>query len=166
MTITKKQLIKQAKTLGIKGRSEMTVEALSAAIAAATPSPEASPEPSPEASPEPSPEPTVDEKLAAKKVVKRTNMPWRRKFYHLDLAKYGEKAEEVKKSPNQVQLILRYMAENDMTSVESTKTGPDICGAAVASGFIKTKIDPPVLFAYYRKDMEALGLTFDGYNVA
>lgn len=98
-------------------------------------------------------------------LTKRTNIPWRRKFYFLDADKYAETEEDRKKVASQIQLMLKYMAENGLTSVESSQDGTHICTGAVDKGYVKTKINPPVLFAYYRKDMEKFGLTFAGYNV-
>lgn len=99
-----------------------------------------------------------------KRLVKRTNVPWRRKYYFLDVAKFEENSEAVKKAPNQVQIILRHMFDKKITDVDASLMGTDICSGAIENG-LKTKINPPVLFAYYRADMERLGLVFAGYNM-
>lgn len=100
-----------------------------------------------------------------KRLVKRTNVPWRRKYYFLDEAKYAETEEVRKTKASQIQLMLKYMAENGLTDVDHANQGDAICSGAIAKGYVKTKINPPVLFAYYRKDMEQLGLVFAGYNI-
>lgn len=99
-----------------------------------------------------------------KRLVKNTNLPWKRKFYYLDQLTYEIRMEEVRKAPTQVQLILKSMLEEGTVDEESSEMGVTICSAAIANG-LKTKIEPHVLFAYYRKDMEELGLVFAGYNV-
>ena len=99
-----------------------------------------------------------------KRLVKNTNIPWRRKFYFINVRAYELKAELVKKAPNQVQLMLKSMVEAGTVDAESSQMGTTIASAAIAAG-LKTKIEPHVLFAYYRKDMERLGLEFAGYNM-
>ena len=56
--------------------------------------------------------------------------------------------------PNQVQLILKWMADHPTPA-----RGGEIIEAMIAAGAIRTKIDPPVLFAYYRRLMEKVGMT-------
>ena len=56
--------------------------------------------------------------------------------------------------PNQMRLILKWMFQHP-----TPMTGNEIISAMISEGAIKTKIDPPVLFAYYRKAMTGLGLT-------
>lgn len=99
------------------------------------------------------------------RLVKRTNLPWRRKYYYLDPIRYVETESERKQVASQIQLMLKYMAEKGLTNVESARQGSTICAGAIETGYVRTKIDPPVLFAYYRKDMERLGLVFAGYNI-
>lgn len=101
-----------------------------------------------------------------KKFTKRTNVPWQRKYYYLDMVKYAETEEIRRKKASQIQLMLKYMAENELTEENKAKQGDAICSGAIEKGYVKTKINPPVLFAYYRKDMEQLGLVFAGYNIA
>ena len=107
-------------------------------------------------------------KVVAKKngktLVKRTNVPWRRKYYYLDVAKFEEMSAERKKSANQIQIMLQHMFDKKITDADTSMMGTDICAGAIENG-LKTKINPPVLFAYYRADMERLGLVFAGYNL-
>jgi len=78
------------------------------------------------------------------------NQPFRQKIYALtNLA--PELA--VRAAPMQVQLILKYMADYEVEG-----TGKEIVEGAIAEGYLKTKIDPPVLFAYYRRLLEKLGV--------
>lgn len=143
---TKKELLAQAKELNIVGRHDMSVDQLSEAINLAN-------------------EVNSEIKKPTKNLVKNTNIPWRRKYYFLDLSVYQSKSEEIKKVASQVQLMLKYMAEAGLTSDEDAEQGQTIASDAIAAGYVKTKIEPNVLFAYYRKTMEAYGLVFAGYNL-
>ena len=78
------------------------------------------------------------------------NLPFRRKVYAL--TKVAPK-EAILAAPMQVQLILKYLVET-----KATGTGGDIVAGAIERGFLRTKIDPPVLFAYYRRLLETLGV--------
>lgn len=109
----------------------------------------------------------VQEEKKASREVKfpSGNVPYRHKFYALNSAGYKklETTGEIKKLPGQVQGILKYLASKD-EGYESI--GPDICARAIEGGFVATKIEPAVLFAYYRKKMETAGaLTFTGYKL-
>lgn len=141
--MTKSILLERAKTLGITGRHDMSKEDLETAV-------------------------RQREMIVAtkpkKNLVKRTNIPWRKKFYYLDLDRYSEMSDAVKKSATQVQLILKSMADHKLTDPEASEMGVTICSKAIADG-MKTKIEPHVLFAYYRSTMEDLGLVFAGYNL-
>lgn len=108
----------------------------------------------------------VAEETKAKREVKNPsgNVPYKNKFYALNSAGYKEleTTGELKKLPGQVQGILKYLATKD-EGYESI--GPDICARAIEGGFVATKIEPAVLFAYYRKKMETAGaLKFMGYK--
>ena len=94
------------------------------------------------------------------------NSPWQRKYYFLDVRQYQQckSAGDLAKAPMQVQLLLKYMAECSVTSRRTSLQGLDIASRAVAKGFLRTVIEPHVLFAYYRKRMEVYGLTFAGYG--
>jgi hypothetical protein len=56
-------------------------------------------------------------------------------------------------SPNQVRLIVRHMMANPQP-----RRGGEIIEAMISNGELRTKIDPPVLFAYYRKLLEEIGV--------
>jgi hypothetical protein len=98
---------------------------------------------------------SINERNEDNKVIRKGknlsgNQPFRKKIYAItsicpDTALIA--------APNQVQLIVRFMRD---TKIEGT--GGEIIEAAIAAGMLRTKIDPPVLFAYYRKLMENLGL--------
>ena len=90
------------------------------------------------------------------------NLPWAKKFYYVDLEAY--EAADLSKQPNQLKLILAHMAESGCTDADHSEQGGPIVAEMVAAGF-KTKIDPPVLFAYYRSTMENFGLVFAGWGV-
>lgn len=92
------------------------------------------------------------------------NQPFRYKFYFIapefaDETKWtAEYKIALDAAPNQVRLILRSMRESGYTSAESAKIGKEIVDNAKGAGLLHTKIESAVLFAYYRKLMEGLGL--------
>lgn len=116
------------------------------ARAAKTPAPVAAP-----VAPAPAPKPA---KRSMKGINASGNTPWRKKLYAP-----GENKDWAKQ-PGQVQGILRYMNSEGFKPAR----GGEICYQAIDQGFVKTKIAPDVLFAYYRKAMEDGGfITFVGY---
>lgn len=152
--MSKNDLLARAKALNIVGRHDMTKEDLETAVRQR--------------------EMIEANKTAAKqdvaaskgkKLVKNTNLPWKRKFYFLNVRAYELRSEIVKKAPAQVQLILKSMIEAGTTNAESAAMGTEIASYAIIKGGLKTKIEPHVLFAYYRKEMEKLGLEFAGYDM-
>jgi hypothetical protein len=88
------------------------------------------------------------------------NQPFRRKpyWYDLDAKDAPGYAVAFEKAPMQVRLILKYMEDQGITTPDDAEVGGDICGGAINSGALKSKIDPAALFAYYRRVMEQLGL--------
>lgn len=116
------------------------------------------------------PPPTVVEEAVASVVrafTKSGNIPWRRKYYHLDQAKYDAVVADksVGHLAPQAQLTLRWMSMNGVTEPGAALDGPTIQARAVASGMVRTVIKPAPLFAYYRRAMEQYGLVFTGYDV-
>ena len=99
-------------------------------------------------------------KKASRKPNKSGNTPWRRKFYFVPST--VTEHEEFSKAPNQVQLMLKAAIAAGLTSAETAAQGATIAQTAIDQG-MATKIDPAVLFAYYRKKMEVLGLVFAGH---
>lgn len=141
--MSKNELLARAKNLGITGRHDMTKDELEVAVAQRE---------------------AISKAKPKRNLVKNTNVPWRRKFYYVDIDNYEMTSEQRSKAPAQVQLLLKYMVDNQMTSSEAAEQGVTIASSAINSGYVKSKIDAPVLFAYYRVEMEALGLVFAGYN--
>lgn len=141
---TKNELLAIAKELGIKGRHDMTVAELKVAVKQRQ---------------------MIEETKPAKRLVKNTNIPWRRKYYFLDVERYEANKEELNKVAGQARLILKFMYENDFTGIDAAAQGETIAEAAIAKGYIKTPIEPKALFAYYRRVMEQYGLVFAGYNL-
>jgi hypothetical protein len=91
------------------------------------------------------------------------NVPYRHKFYALG-DEYMELAETPKSyrdavaaAPMQVQLILKTM-RNEGIDADNAMRGKEIVEAALAGGYLTTKIAPANLFAYYRRILEALGV--------
>lgn len=82
---------------------------------------------------------------------------WRIKKYFVDTKAYEASKVELAKAPNQVQIMVKYMAEH-YNSADKAEQGKVLCSAAIDKGGLKTVIDPAVLFAYYRKTMESFGL--------
>lgn len=88
------------------------------------------------------------------------NMPFQAKlyFYDLEFAKGVEYDLAYNAAPMQVRLILKYMRETGITTADDAERGGEIAGGAINSKYLDSKIDPPALFAYYRRVMERLGL--------
>jgi len=141
--MTAKELLARAKDLGISGRHNLNKDELETAVRQRE---------------------MIAKTKPQRRLVKNTNVPWRRKFYFIDVDRYEEMQEHVKKSPTQVQLILKSMLVEGTASPDTAEQGLTICSSAIKNG-LRTKIEPHVLFAYYRKEMENLGLVFAGYNL-
>jgi hypothetical protein len=94
-------------------------------------------------------------KAEAPAVVKKG---WRIKAYFIDLKKYEASKVELAKAPNQVQIMVNHFATT-FNSEATAAQGRVMCTSAIEHGGLKTVIEPHVLFAYYRKTMEAFGLT-------
>lgn len=131
------ELAAQAKALGIKGWNKLKTDALAGAVKKA-------------------------QSAANRKGNKSGNTPWRAKFYFVPAEVLDH--PDFSKAPNQVQLMLKAAIARGYTDAENSAQGAAIASAAVEAG-MSTKIDPAVLFAYYRRRMEALGLVFAGYSV-
>ncbi len=88
------------------------------------------------------------------------NQPFARKYYYYDLDVKKKDGYEVafQALPGQVRLLLKYMEAQGITTPDDAIIGADICGGAINSGSLQSKIDPAALFAYYRRVMETVGL--------
>jgi hypothetical protein len=60
-------------------------------------------------------------------------------------------------APLQVQLMVKHMIKD-----RTPRTGKQIIEDMIAANELRTKIDPPVLFAYYRRLLEKLGVQHVG----
>jgi len=80
------------------------------------------------------------------------NRPWHFKFYYMP----SLDAERVKKLARQARLIAEYMAEHHNTP-ETCEIGRVIVDGLKAEG-LETPIKSAVLFAYYRRALEGVGL--------
>src|SRR3954462_3777708 len=107
--MTKAILLERAKELGIKGRHHMTQQDLETAVRQREIIGSVQDAAQEDAQAEAKP---------TRNLVKRTNLnvPWRRKYYYLDLDRYNEQSEAVKQAPGQVIGILRSMAERGITN--------------------------------------------------
>ena len=103
------------------------------------------------------------ENIMATKTAKKTETPvvekkgWRVKLYYVDKEAYEAAKAELSKAPNQVQIMVNFFATK-YTSAETAAQGRVMCSDAIENAGLKTVIEPHVLFAYYRKTMEAFGL--------
>jgi hypothetical protein len=159
--MTLKDLLARAKALGIKGRHDMSKTDLETAVAQREQIQQVS---------DAAKQASQDIKAETKPTRRRgtnLNTPWAPKFYYVDVARYEAAKVEgsVAKAPMQVQLMLRFMVDRGISSRSQAQRGSSISTVAVSSGFVKTVIEPHVLFAYYVRRMEALGLVFAGYDL-
>lgn len=160
--MTKLDLLARAKALGIKGRHGMSKTDLETAVAQREQIQQVS-----DRQAEMATELKASKALTNRRRGSNLNTPWARKFYYVNVAAYeAAKAEgRVAKAPMQVQLLLRFTVERGITNRKQAQQGSSVASVAVSSGFVKTVIEPHVLWAYYRSKMEQLGLVFAGYNV-
>lgn len=86
---------------------------------------------------------------------------WRIKEYYVDLKAYAAAKDELAKAPNQVKIMMAHFATT-YTDEGKAAQGRVMCQSAIDNGGLKTVIEPNVLFAYYRKTMEAFGLRLKG----
>lgn len=88
------------------------------------------------------------------------NQPFKAKLYYYDLEakKTPDYDKAFNAAPNQVRLLMNYMADEGITTADDAMRGGEICGGAINSGKLASKIEPAALFAYYRRVMETLGL--------
>lgn len=77
------------------------------------------------------------------------------KFYRINLDVYSAKSEEIKKLPNQQQIILKTMAEN---CVDEGMRGSDIVDLAVEDYNLETRQKSTVLYAWYARSNENFGV--------
>lgn len=160
--MTKVDLLARAKELGIKGRHEMSKQDLETAVHQREQI---------EAVSQRQAEMAKELKAESRPIVRRRgsnlNTPWQRKFYYISQTAYDQAKTDgrVSKAPMQVQLLLKFMVERGIVESRQAQQGSSIASVAVSTGFVKTKIEPHVLFAYYRSTMERLGLVFAGYNL-
>lgn len=97
----------------------------------------------------------------SKKVESKVEVPakkgWRIKSYYVDVKAYEGSKAELSKAPNQVQIMVNHFATK-FVDAGSAAQGRVMCQSAIDNAGLKTVIEPHVLFAYYRKTMEAFGL--------
>lgn len=104
-----------------------------------------------------------EENIMATKTVQKTEAQvekkkgWRIKEYYVDPKAYSAAKAELAKAPNQVQIMVNHFAE-EFNTPDKAAQGRVMCESAIAKAGLKTVIQPNVLFAYYRKTMEAFGL--------
>jgi hypothetical protein len=87
------------------------------------------------------------------------NQPFQPKPYALGHFKVDAAYEAaVKAAPGQVQLILKAMRKEGIVGEENAMRGGEIVELALAKGYVRTKIDPNALWAYYAVILQALGV--------
>lgn len=192
--MNKKELLERARDLDIKGRHEMTKEQLEKIVmehsidteTLATVETIEAPVEVTEAPTQPTSEldqifsyqkpvkarlPSLRPRDETGKVVRRGvnlagHKPYMFKNYYLD-AKFTETPEwlaALSSTPKQVQGIIRAMLALNLTSSTRATIGEVIAREAIARGYVVSKIKPDILFAYYRRTMEKLGLIFSHYG--
>ena len=85
------------------------------------------------------------------------NRPYECKFYYIT------QTSTALKLPKQVVDIFKAMYDAGATGLYTSMTGPQIAEYAVSRGYLVTKSDPAVIFAYYARLMEKNGMVFAGY---
>lgn len=104
-------------------------------------------------------------KTVSKKTETKAEAPvkkgWRIKEYYVDKKAYEASAEALSKAPNQVKIMMAHFAST-YTDEGKAAQGRVMCQSAIDNAGLKTVIEPAVLFAYYRKTMEAFGLRLKG----
>lgn len=186
--LTKDQLLERAKAMGVKGRHDMTKDELWQAVfgeplVSEDDDEEDEDDDNEDLGDEPVGEfitkdqlvsikrrkPSTARRDAAGKVVRSGvnlsgNLPFKHKYYALkeefaDLeAAPAAYREAIAAAPQQVQLLLKFMRAEGYVEGQGAGIGGEIAGLAISKGYLKTKIAPANLFAYYRRVMEALGL--------
>ena len=100
------------------------------------------------------------------RVNKSGNVPYKQKPYFLDIEAYESDDEKFQvalaKAPNQVRLILKCMAEQNIVDYDSAMIGREIVDLAKKMGYLNTTIPSANLFAYYRRELEKFGVTYTG----
>jgi|SRR5450631_2433432 len=100
----------------------------------------------------------VEEQLPAKRT------PFRKRYYYLNETYLNDGEgnwERFNKQPKQVRDMYHAMVSMRLVNKEKSTLGKDICAQAIDRGFVTSKIAPAVLFAYYRGNLETLGLKVD-----
>lgn len=147
--MSKKQLLALDAAKTIKGRHEMTKDQLVIALTAtdlADQDDQAAPV---------DPTPTVPALTPRRS---SGNVPYKHKYYYLDVETYRSLADEVAKAPNQVQLILKTMLQCEFVGYDNAAIGKTIVDAGKKAGILRTTIVSAQLFAYYRRRLEQLGV--------
>ena len=91
------------------------------------------------------------------------NAPFQPKLYALDVALENpltwtaEYKASFDAAPAQACLIIRYMSENGVVGDEGLR-GCEIVEQAISKGYLKTKIEPAALYAFYARLLQALGV--------
>lgn len=118
----------------------------------------------------------VSRKVIRKGVRFNNNIPFQHKYYFVhprvaqlsqnpELAKSESDkvtVEALKAAPPQVRAIVTAMAKGGMTTAQDSGTGGEIVDQAKALNLITSKIESRMLFAYYRRVLERVGVIHAG----
>jgi hypothetical protein len=149
---TKNELLATAKTLNIAGRHDMDKATLEVAIQ------------------------TEIDRLTAIAVAEvnkpktRTSAPRRIRTGNSGNLPYQPKQYALREihlegACKQIRGIFSFMQAHDLLEINGRSlSGPTIAQGAVDEGYLTTKSDPAVIFAYYAREMERRGLVFVGYD--
>lgn len=131
--VSKKDLLVQAKALGIKGRHEMPVNTLRQEVLKAQ-----------------APK-TIKQKFVRKGHNPSGNKPYTGKLY---IIKHPQHEDELQTASNQIRQLVKFGLEKQ----DEPLRGGDIVKQAVKTGYLKTKCkDPRILFGYLAKDLQKFG---------
>lgn len=138
---TKTELLKIAAELNIVGRHDMDKATLEARITELQ-------------------TPKTETTKAPRRVRtgKSGNLPYQPKQYAL-------REINLDKACKQIRGIFAFMQRHALLEINGRSlSGPAIAQGAVDEGYLVTKSDPAVIFAYYAREMERRGMVFVGYD--
>ena len=149
---TKTELLAIAKTLNIAGRHDMDkvtlevavqteIDRLTAIAVAEVNKPK-----------------THTSAKPARRIGRSSNLPYQPKQYAL-------REIHLEGACKQIRGIMAFMQAHALLEINGRSlSGPSIAQGAVDEGYLVTKSDPAVIFAYYAREMEARGMVFVGYD--
>jgi hypothetical protein len=156
--MTKTELLKLAAAANIVGRHDMTKAQLEAALDFGTEVPELAAIETAIFDAVTSTETTPAKAPRRVRTGNSGNLPYQPKQYAL-------REINLDKAPKQIRGIFAFMQKHALLEINGRSlSGPAIAQGAVDEGYLVTKSDPAVIFAYYAREMERRGMVFVGYD--